>query len=210
VEGTRFGGPCEVLRDAFLWAFQDLPDPFLSFQASALNSSTKTEAELVLRVLDRIMAQRGGRACAPAWVVAAPPTRSPEQEKWQKKFRARWDRMTPDQRRHRYQTTELNTAENLRWGRLQERVQATFGRRELRTGGTRFTSSEILQELKTAHDDQAIIDGATHGKGLNPVALGRWLKERLVDAPIHGLVLCSAKGRTKTECFWVERSKKSV
>jgi hypothetical protein len=200
VGGTRFGGPCEILRDAFLWAFQDLPDPFLSFQASALNSSTKAEAELVLRVLDRIMAQRGGRGCAPAW--AALPTGSPEEERWRKKFRARWGRMTPDQRRHRYQTTDLNTAENLRWRRLQERVQATFGRRELRTGHIRFTSSEILQELQSAPDDQALVDGAMHGKGLNPVVLGRWLKDRLVDAPIGGLKLRSAQREHRTH-FWI-------
>jgi hypothetical protein len=60
--GTRFGGPCEFLRDAFLWAFPCLPDPFLSFKASAANSSTKEEAALVLTVLDRLMATEAGTA----------------------------------------------------------------------------------------------------------------------------------------------------
>src|SRR5262249_40661502 len=34
-DGSRFGGPCNALRDAFLWAFPNLPDPFLALQASA-------------------------------------------------------------------------------------------------------------------------------------------------------------------------------
>ena len=87
VSGTRFGGPCEVLRDAFLWAFPDLPDPFLSFQASALNSSTKAEAALVLGVLDRVMARAAGRKCTPSW--AATPfiaSKSTERSKWENKF----------------------------------------------------------------------------------------------------------------------------
>ena len=67
VDGTRFGGQCEVLRDAFLWAFPDLPDPFLSFQASALNSSTKVEAALVLGVLDRDLTKAAGQTYAPGW-----------------------------------------------------------------------------------------------------------------------------------------------
>src|SRR5262249_8671849 len=33
VAGSRFGGPCDVLRDVLLWAFPELPDPYLSFQA---------------------------------------------------------------------------------------------------------------------------------------------------------------------------------
>src|SRR5262249_884067 len=72
VNGSRVGGPCGVLRDAFLWAFPDLPDPFLSFLASALNSSTKSEAALALRMLDRIMAQAAGSKCAPPWATTLP------------------------------------------------------------------------------------------------------------------------------------------
>jgi hypothetical protein len=202
VSGTRFGGPCEVMRDALLWAFPHLPDPFLSFQASALNSSTKDESALILQLLDRIMAERAGGECAPAWVKTPLPG-SPEQVRWQKKFRARWDRMTDDQRQQRYQTTNLNTAESQRWDRIQERALVSFGRRKLRTGHIRFTSSEILQTLLASPDDQALVDGAMHGKGLNPVVLGRWLKERLVDAPISGLTLRSARGRTKQAEFWI-------
>jgi hypothetical protein len=205
MNGTRFGGPCEVLRDAFLWAFPDLRDPFLSFQASALNSSTKAEAALVLRVLDRVMAQAAGRECAPAWVTMQSDIgeMSPEQTRWQHKFQARWHRMTPDQRQRHYQTAHWNSAQTQQWGRIQERLQAYFGRRELRAGRVRFTSSEITPALRWASDAQALVDGAMHGKGLNPVALGRWLKDRLVDAPINGLTLRSAQGRGNCAQFWI-------
>jgi hypothetical protein len=209
VSGTRFGGPCEVLRDAFLWAFPDLPDPLLSFQASALNSSTKAEAALVLRALDRIMALAAGRKCAPAWATTDFRS-SREQTRWQQKFRARWSRMTPDQYQRRYQTTQVEEAQSQAWKRIQRLVQIRCGRREIRAGRVQLTSSEIIGCLKSSSDDQAIVEGAMHGKSLNPVALGRWLKERLVDAPIDGLALSSAKGRTNTECFWIELSKKDA
>ena len=104
IEGTRFGGACEVLRDAFLWAFPNLPDPFLAFKASALNSSTKTEAALVLTVLDRIMAETAGLRIAPDWVrIMSIEATSPQQTKWQQKFHARWV-SKQGQLRHRYQT----------------------------------------------------------------------------------------------------------
>ena len=45
---------------------------------------------------------------------------------------------------------------------------------------------------------------AMHGKVLNPVSLGRWLKERLVDAPMGGRVLRSAKDRKNLASFWIE------
>jgi hypothetical protein len=112
VSGTRFGGPCDVLRDAFLWAFPKLPDPFLGFKASAANSSTKAEAALVLAMLDRVMAVETGKQSAPRWAkpsVAA--VKLPEQLRWERTFRARWSRMTPDQHQRRYQTTNLNQAE---------------------------------------------------------------------------------------------------
>jgi hypothetical protein len=214
VNGTRFGGPCEVLRDAFLWAFQDLPDPFLSFQASALNSSTKAEAALVLRVLDRIMAQAARSKFARPWAAALSfvnVAKSPEQMRWEQKFRTRWDRMTPDQRQHLYQTTDFNKAMAQTWERIRGLVKIRDGRPEVRAGRAQLTSSEIIKELGgPSSQDYAIVEGAMHGKGLNPVALGRWLKERLVDAPINGLVLRSAKDRTNTERFWVERSKKDA
>src|SRR5262249_17592256 len=118
VSGTRFGGPCEVLRDAFLWALPELPDPFLSFQASALNSSTKVEATLTLKVLDRIMAQAAGSKCAPPWATRQSffnEAKSPEQTRWEQKFRARWDRMAPDQRQHCYRTTDFAKAKAQTW-----------------------------------------------------------------------------------------------
>jgi hypothetical protein len=53
-------------------------------------------------------------------------------------------------------------------------------------------------------DEQAIVDGAMHGKGHNPVSLGRWLKDHLVDSKIDGRVLRSANDRKKLACFWIE------
>jgi hypothetical protein len=207
VSGTRFGGPCEVLRDAFLWAFPNLPDPFLSFQASAANSSTKTEAALVLRVLDRIMASAAGSKCAPSWATTQSFNRakSPEQTRWEQKFRARWDRMTPDQRQHFYQTTDFAKAKAQTWERIRGLVKIRNGRTEIRAGRIRLPSSEIIKELGDSSHDYAIVEGAMHGKGLNPVALGRWLKERLVDAPIDGLVLRSEQGRGNCAEFWITK-----
>jgi hypothetical protein len=120
--------------------------------------------------------------------------------------------MTPGQRQRRSPPRigdwTFDNAEHAEWERIRRLVQIRCGRREIRAGRVQLTSSEIIGWLKSSSDDQAIVEGAMHGKSLNPVALGRWLKERLVDAPIDGLVLRSAKGRTNTECFWIERSKK--
>ena len=69
VDGSRFGGPCEVLRDAFLWAFPGLPDPFLSFRASALNSSTKAESAAALEAIDKVMTRFAGAKSAPNWAL---------------------------------------------------------------------------------------------------------------------------------------------
>jgi hypothetical protein len=208
VIGTRFGGPCEVLRDAFLWAFSDLPDPFLSFQASAANSSTKAEAALVLAVLDRLMAKVAGRKCAPEWATDHSYTakNSPERARWEKNFRSRWNRMTLDQRQRLYRATDLNSAESGAWERIREFVRMRCGRRDLRAGAVRFTSSEIINALpgwRETSSERDIIEGAMQGKPLNPVSLGRWLKERLVDAPINGLVLRSAQGRGNCAQFWI-------
>jgi hypothetical protein len=42
-----------------------------------------------------------------------------------------------------------------------------------------------------------------HADKLNAVALGRWLKDRLVDAPVNGLALRSAPRRDKTAEYWI-------
>ena len=118
--------------------------------------------------------------------------------------------MTPDQCQRRYQTTRVEDAQHQAWKRIQRLVQIRCGRQEIRAGRVQLTSSEIIKDLLQSLDEQAIMGGAMHGKSLNPISLGRWLKERLVDAPIDGLVLRSAKGRTNTECFWIERSKKDA
>jgi hypothetical protein len=200
--GTRFGGRCDVLRDAFLWAFPNLPDPFLSFKASAANSSTKTEAALVLAVLDQLMAASAGRKFAPGW--ATTPTSSAERLKWEANFRVRWNRMTADERDRRYHTNSLGEAERDTWQRLQSQIQVRAGRRELRAGRARLTSLEISNALRATQDEQAIVEGAMHGKGLNPVSLGRWLKDHLVDAPFNGRILRSATNRKNLACFWIE------
>jgi hypothetical protein len=78
-----------VLRDALLWAFQDLPDPFLGFQASDLNSSTKDEAALVLGVMNRVLAKAAGQHLAPGWITThLSMSKAPGQVKWEQKFRA--------------------------------------------------------------------------------------------------------------------------
>jgi hypothetical protein len=118
--------------------------------------------------------------------------------------------MTPDQHQRYYHTADRNSAQTQQWGRIQDRLQAYFGRCAVCAGRIRFSSSEITHLLQSSTDDQGIVDGAMHAKGLNPVALGRWLKDRLVDAPINGLVLRSAKDRTNTGRFWVERSNKDA
>jgi hypothetical protein len=202
VSGTRFGGRCDVLRDAFLWAFPNLPDPFLSFKASAANSSTKVEAALVLAVLDKLMAASAGRKSAPVWATTS--ASSAERLRWGANFRVRWNRMTTGERDRRYRTTNLGQAETGTWQRLQHQIQVRAGRRELRAGRARFTSLEISNALRAMPDEQAIVEGAMHGKGLNPVSLGRWLKDHLVDAPINGRVLRSATDRTNMACFWIE------
>jgi hypothetical protein len=135
VEGTRFGGPCEVMRDALLWAFPDLPDPFLSFRASAANSSTKGEAELVLHLLDSIMVRKAGEKCAPA---------TPQWNRWHAKFHARWARMTPNEQARRYGTQVFTEAKNIAWQRLSTRIQTAIGQREVRSGRARFTAAEIM------------------------------------------------------------------
>jgi hypothetical protein len=202
--GTRFGGPCEFLRDAFLWAFPCLPDPFLSFKASAANSSTKEESALVLTVLDRLMATEAGKKFVPAWLTTTfMAAKSQQRLRWEKSFRARWNRMARAERERRYQTSDLNEAERSAWERVRRLVQLRSGRRELRAGRIRFTSSQIDSLLQSALPDFAIVDGATHGKGGNPVALGRWLKQRLVGARFNGLVLRSAHRRDNSAEFWI-------
>jgi hypothetical protein len=203
VGGSRFGGPCDVLRDALLWAFPELPDPFLSFQASSTNSSTKAEAALVLSLLDRWMSLTAGDKCAPAWATRIPPlAQSPERARWSPKFRARWSGLTPDQQRVIYNTNDMNTAENDCWQRVCTAIRLRLGRNAVRTGRSRFTGAEIVAALGHQPEGDTLC-AAMHADRLNAVALGRWLKERLVDAPLDGLVLRSAPRRDKTAEYWI-------
>jgi hypothetical protein len=118
-------------------------------------------------------------------------------------FRARWNRLTPDQRHCRYQTADLPQAENLGWERIRWLVQFRSGRRELRAGRVRFTTSEIILLLPVGSNERAIVEGAMP-KGLNPISLPRWLKDRLVDAWIGGRALRSENDRKKLARFWIE------
>jgi hypothetical protein len=205
VTGTRFGGPCEVLRDALLWAFPALPDPFLSFQASAADSSTKAEAQLMLGLLDDVMVRMAGNECAPVWAKthSTHGSQSPERRRWEPKFRNRWVRMTDHERQRRFGTNILSHAEDVEWCRVQSWVRTKLGRRELRAGRRRFTTTEILLALRV--EAKETVEAATTRAGgkLNPIALGRWLKDRLVDAPLGGLVLRSAQNREKRAGFWI-------
>ena len=208
VTGTRFGGPCEVLRDALLWAFPALPDPFFSFQASAADSSTRAEAQLMLGLLDDVMARMAGDECAPAWAKTHPTygSQSPERRRWEPKFRNRWARMSDHERQCRFGTNILGHAEDKEWSRVKIWVRTKLGRRELRAGRRRFTTAQILWALRLSEEKETVEAATTRAGGkLNPVALGRWLKDRLVDAPLAGLVLRSAQNREKRACFWITK-----
>jgi hypothetical protein len=215
VTGSRFGGPSEVLRDAFLWAFPDLPDPFLGFQASAVNSSTKRDAALVLRVLDGVMVELAGKHSAPAWATTTTwlsTTKPPQQTRWETNFRARWARLLPQEQQRRYRTTDLEAALARQWGRLREVVIVRSGRPEVRAGRARFKSSEIIEGLpkhfsyQPVSEKRAVLEGVMGGRSLSSVSLGRWLKNHLVDAPVTGLVLRSAEDRLGFQRFWIERT----
>jgi len=112
--------------------------------------------------------------------------------------------MTPDQHQRRYQTTNLNQAERDAWEQFRNRMQFRSGRHEVRAGRARFTTSEIISLLPPASNERAVLEGAMHGKPLNPISLPKWLKDRLVDAPTDGRVLRSGNDRKKLACFWIE------
>jgi hypothetical protein len=65
MEGTRVCGQCEFLRDAFLWAFPKLPDPFLGSKASSAASSTREDKAQLLALLNQAMEIEvsAGRKC---------------------------------------------------------------------------------------------------------------------------------------------------
>ena len=113
--------------------------------------------------------------------------------------------MTDHERQRRFGTNILSYAEDNEWRRIQIWVRTKLGRRELRAGRHRFTTAQILWAL-TPHERESVEGATTRAGGkLNPVALGRWPKDRLVDAPLGGLVLRSAQDREKRACFWITR-----
>ena len=149
------------------------------------------------------MARAAGRKCTPSW--AATPfiaSKSTERSKWEEVPQ----NFSPELffvARSASAGGDFTQAANQAWERICGSVLTRCGRREVRAGRIRLTSSEITKALDLAPDDQAVVEGALHGKGLNPVSLGRWLKERLVDAPINGRVLRSALGRENCAEFWI-------
>jgi Primase C terminal 2 (PriCT-2) len=191
--GSRFGGPCDVLRDALLWAFPDLPDPFLSFQASAANSSTRADAALVLSTLDHWMCTAVGNASAPPWatLMLGPTPQSPERKRWSAKFQARAAKRLSGLQ-----------AENARWELICTAYRLRLGRSAVRSGRSRFTAAKIVAALQNMPEGDTL-RAVTRADRLSAVALGRWLKERLLDAPINGLVLRSKQGRSNTADFWI-------
>jgi hypothetical protein len=205
IEGSRFGGTCDVLRDALLWAFPELPDPYLSFKASTANSSTKAEAAQVLSILDRWMCSAAGDKLAPVW--ACPQTaQSPERARWSVKFRVRWSRLTSRQQQAIYNANNMNNAEDRCWKQICAATRLRLGRNVVRSGRSRFTGAEIVAALQQHTLEGETVRAATHADRLNQIALSRWLKERLVDAPIDGLVLRSAPRRNKTAEYWITRA----
>jgi hypothetical protein len=57
-EGTRACGQCEFLRDVFLYAFPNLPDPFLGFKTSSTASSTREDKAQLLQMLHQKMIEK--------------------------------------------------------------------------------------------------------------------------------------------------------
>jgi hypothetical protein len=80
-------------------------------------------------------------------------------------------------------------------------MQLRSGRHEVRAGRARFTTSEIILLLPPASNERAVLEGAMHGKAINPISLPKWLKDRLVDAPTDGHVLRSGNDRKKLARF---------
>src|SRR5262249_18332590 len=149
-------------------------------------------------------AETAGAKHAPTWGTATyPATKSPERTKWETKFRARWNLLSPDHRHHCFGTSDMNTAEDKSWAGICRSVKIRLGRRAVRAGLIRLTTSEIIAAFPYVSDQRAIVEGAMQGKSLNPVSLGRWLKDRLVDAPLNGCVLRCAKARKNQGSFWI-------
>jgi len=150
-----------------------------------------------------LMAEYAANPCK--WGDEIAFMKSPERLKWEQRFSARWNRMAPDQRQRQYGTLSLKDTTDKEWQRFKDSVHFRFGRGELRSGRIRFTSSKIFSLLQSESNKKAIVEGAMHGKGLNPISLSKWLKDHLVDAPIGGRVLRSARGRENSAQFWVTR-----
>ena len=145
-----------------------------------------------------------GDKYAPAWTKSFPAmSQSPERARWSAKFRARWPGLTTDQQRSIYNTTDMYEAEDGCWQKICAAVRLRLGRKALRAGHSRFSSTDIITKLYGAEGDTLCAAMHANADKLNPVALGRWLNQRLVDAPIDGLVLRSARRRDKTAEYWI-------
>ena len=199
VDGSRFGGEVEVLRDALLWAFPDLPDPFLGGEASALSSSTRQEKAQVLHLLDQRMAGLASKKEVPKKVTA-------QVERLRVRFLQRWERMTAARRR-RWEVSRNPRAGDLAWEEhVKARWLSRYWRSEIRAGRTRFSTSEIL--LDADHElNSALLAMLPKETTLGSITLGRWLKSGLVDSVIDGLVIRSVQSKAKGLAqFWIEQA----
>jgi hypothetical protein len=208
IDGSRFGGRCEFLRDVMLWAFPELPDPFLGFRASEEASSTKAEKAYVLHLLDRRMQEWAGQDWAKELARARAVEyveQTPEYNRWEAKFKARWDRLPTAQRFHHYGTGEYASIKHVPWDRIRNAAQIRSGRRMVRSGRTRFTATEILGMCPEGDALRNALEGVLPAKQtLNPITLGRWLSNQLAQAPIDGKRLRRSV-KHQGGYFWVER-----
>jgi Primase C terminal 2 (PriCT-2) len=199
VPGSRFD-EVEVLRDAFLRAFPNLPDPFLGFEASTLSSAPLQEKKQVFHLLDRKMVETA-RKRAPAWVEA-------RMESFRTEFFLRRGNMTPARRGQRWGAGKKPRAADVAWKDVAYRLRQRYARSEVRAGRIKFSSSDIIIETNEHDELQASLQAMLPREAtLGAITLGRWLRAQLVDAPIDGLVMRSTQDRNGVSRFWVERAK---
>jgi hypothetical protein len=154
-------------------------------------------------VLNRVMCEQAGEKHAPPWAKAlAPMGPSPEQAKWSAKFRARWSRLSPDRQFELYGTSDQRKAEDDGWQRFRTSFRLRFGRETVRSGRFRCICAEITAALQSRVEGETLC-AALHIEKLNAIALGRSLNARLVDAPINGLALRSARRRDNIAEYWI-------
>src|SRR5262249_6278482 len=112
--------------------------------------------------------------------------------RWLHKLR---DRLPPEERKRRFaaqsrypaEITEITEEEWQRWHRVQVAIQIRYGRPEVRSGRTKFSTKDIMQMCSKEEDSAILQTALPKGHTLNSVGIGRWLRNQLADAPIDGL-----------------------